>query len=69
MVTKLRKSKKVDMESRLRGRNKIIAMNKWAVSLIQYGAGIIKWNVAELDETDWKIRRLMRMSKEFLTQM
>ena len=41
---------KAVMKSRLHGRNKIIAINTWAVSLMTYGAGIIKWNVAELDE-------------------
>ena len=34
---------KVIMRSRLNCRNKIIAINKWAVSLMRYGAGIVKW--------------------------
>ena len=53
------------MKSRLHGRNKIIAINTWAVSLMRYGAGIIKWNVAELDEIDRKTRKILTMNKEF----
>ena len=30
------------MKSRLNGRNKIMAINTWAVSLRRYGAGIVK---------------------------
>ena len=32
------------MKSRLNGRNKIGAINTWAVSLMRYGAGVIRWN-------------------------
>ncbi|XP_063598714.1 uncharacterized protein LOC134775182 [Penaeus indicus] len=60
----LRRAKAI-MKSRLHGRNKIMAMNTWAVSLMRYGAGIIKWNVAELDEMDRKTRNIMTMNKEF----
>ena len=34
---------KVIMRSRLNCRNKIIAINIWAVSLMRYDAGIAKW--------------------------
>ena len=34
---------KVIMRSRLNCRNKIIAINIWAASLMRYGAGIVKW--------------------------
>ena len=37
----LRRTKLI-MKSRLNGRNKIIAINTWAVSLMRYGAGIVK---------------------------
>ena len=30
------------------GRNKIMAVNTWVVSVIRYGAGIMKWNTDEL---------------------
>ena len=56
---------KVIMKSKLNGKNKIKAMNTWAVSSIRYGAGIIKWTVAELDEMDRKTRKIMTINKEF----
>ena len=34
---------KVIMRSRLNCRNKIIAINIWAASLMRYDAGIVKW--------------------------
>ena len=37
------KRTKLIMKSRFNGRNKIIAINTWAVSLMRYGAGIVKW--------------------------
>ena len=32
------------MKSKLNGRTKIMAINTWAVSLMRYDAGILKWN-------------------------
>ena len=55
---------KVIMKSRLHGRNKIKALNTWAVSLLRYGAGIIKWTVGELDAMDRKTRKIMTINKE-----
>ena len=52
----LRRAKLV-MRSKLHGRNKIKATNTWAVSLMRYGAGIIKWNNEELQAIDWKTRK------------
>ena len=60
----LRRAKAI-MKSKLHGRNKIMAMNKWAVSLMRYGTGIVKWNVAKLDEMDRKTRKIMAMNNEF----
>ena len=33
--------------SELNGRNKIMAVNTWAASVMRYGAGILKWNTDE----------------------
>ena len=60
----LRRTKAI-MKSKLNGKNKIKAMNTWAVSSMRYGAGIIKWTVAELDEMDRKTRKIMTINKEF----
>ena len=32
----------------MNGKNKSIAVNNWVVSLLRYGAGILKWNTGEL---------------------
>ena len=42
----LRRAKLV-MRSKFHGRNKIKAKNTWVVSLMRYGASIIKWNKEE----------------------
>ena len=52
------------MKSQLNGKNKIKAANNWAVSLIRYGAGTIKWNKEELQEIDRKSRKIMTMNKK-----
>ena len=52
------------MKSRLNGRNKIIAINTWAVSLMRYGAGIVKWTKSELDKIGRKTRKVMTLNKE-----
>ena len=52
------------MKSQLNGKNKIKAANTWAVSLMRYGAGTIKWNKEELQDIDKKARKIMTMNKE-----
>ena len=42
-----------------------MALNTWAVSILRYGAGILKWNKDELQEMDRKNRKYMTMNKEF----
>ena len=39
---------KLVMKSQLIGDNNITAANTWAVSLMRYGAGTIKWNKEDL---------------------
>ena len=52
------------MKSKLKGRNKILAANTWAVSLMRYGAGILRWTTNELQEIDRKTRKVMTINKE-----
>ena len=40
------------MKSKLNGKNKVIAINIWAVSVLRYGAGIIRWTKEELNTLD-----------------
>ena len=56
---------KLILKSKLNGRNKIMALNTWAVSILRYGAGIFKWNKNELREMDRKTRKFMTMNKEY----
>ena len=55
---------KLILESKLNGRNKIMTLNTWAVSILRYGAGILKWNNSELQEMDRKTRKFITMNKE-----
>ena len=55
---------KLILKCKLNGRNKIMALNTWAVSILRYGAGILKWNKNELQEMDRKTRKFMTMNKE-----
>ena len=52
------------MKSRLICRNKIITINPWAVSLMRYGEGTVKWTKRELNEIDRKTRKVMTLNKE-----
>ena len=53
---------KLILKSELNGKNKIMALNTWAVSILKYGAGIIKWNKNEQQEMDRKTRKCMTMN-------
>ena len=61
----LRRTKLI-MKSRLNGRNKIIAINTWAVSLMRYGVGIVKWTKSKLDEIDRKTRKILTLNVDRL---
>ena len=47
------------LRSKLTGRNKVMAVNTWAVSVMRYGAGILKWNKDELKRLDRRTRSFM----------
>ena len=51
--------KKLILKSKLNGRNKIMALNTWVISILRYGAGM-----NELQEMDRKTRKRMAMNKE-----
>ena len=52
------------MKSKLNARSKIMALNTWAVSILRYGAGMLKWNKNELQEMGRKTRKCMTIKKE-----
>ena len=64
----LRRTKLI-IKSRINGRNNIITINTWAVSLMKYGTGIVTWTKSELDEIDRKIRKVMTMNKELTLEV
>ena len=52
---------KLILKSKLNGRNNIMVLNTWTVSILKYGARILQWNNNELQEVD---RKFMTMNKE-----
>ena len=55
---------KLILKSKLNGRNRLMALNTWAVSILRYGARILKWNKNELQEMERKTRKFMTKNKE-----
>ena len=52
------------VKSKLNGSNLIKAINVWVISLLRYGAGLLKWTREELEWMDRKTRKLMTMYKK-----
>ena len=40
---------KLVLKSKLNRKNKINTINTWAVSVLRYGAGIIRWTIGQSD--------------------
>ena len=53
------------LKSKLNGKNKINAINIWAVSVLRYGAGIIRWTKEELKTLDRTTRKVLTMNGAF----
>ena len=49
------------LKSKLNERNKVTAINTWAVTISRYEAGIVQWKVSELKDLDRKSRKTMTM--------
>ena len=49
------------LKSKLNGRNKIMGVNTWAISVTRYGAGILKWNTDELKNLGRKTIKFLAM--------
>ena len=56
---------KLVLKSKLNGKNMVLAINTWAVSVLRYGAGILKWTTNELKNMDRKSRPIMTMHGAF----
>ena len=49
------------LKSQLNGRNKVTAINTWAVAIFRYEARIIQWKASKLKDLDRKSRKAMAM--------
>ena len=65
VVTEYKRRLRAVLKSKLNGKNKIQAINTWAVALIRYGAGIIDWKVEELKKIDRTTRKTLTMYGAF----
>ena len=45
VIAECKRRLRLILKSKLNGKNKIQAINNWAVTLLRYGAGIINWKV------------------------
>ena len=49
------------LKSKLNNKNKIQAINTWAVALLRYRGGVINWKVDELKKMDRTMRKTLTM--------
>jgi len=56
---------KLVLKSKLNGKNKINAINTWAVSVLRYGAGIMRCSKEELKSLDKMTRKILTMNGAF----
>ena len=61
VTEKYKRRMKLILKSKLNDKNKIQAINTWAVALLRYGAGIINWKVDELKIMDRTTRKTLTM--------
>ena len=47
------------MSTELSAKNKIQAIRSLAVPILRYSFGIVNWNQEELQELDWKLKKLL----------
>ena len=46
VIAEYKRRLRLILKSKLNGKNKIHAINTWAVALLRYGTGIINWKVS-----------------------
>ena len=61
VTAEYKKRLRLIFKSKLNGKNKIEAINTWAVALLRYGAGIVNWKVDELKKMDRTTRKTLKM--------
>jgi len=67
IIAKYRITKRVCklLKSALNGQNIISAINMWAMPLMRYSGGVIKWSQVELKQLDIGTRKLLALYKCF----
>ena len=65
VIAEYKRRLRLILKSKLNGRNKIKAINTWAVALLRYGAGIISWRQDELKSLDRTTRKTLTMYGAF----
>ena len=61
ITKKYKRRQKLILKSKLNGRNKVPALNKWAIAILRYRAGKIQWKTSELKDLDRKLRKTTTM--------
>ena len=62
-VREYKRRLRVILRSKLNGKNKIKAINSWAVAIMRYGAGVLELRFDGLKKLDGKTRKLLTMHK------
>ena len=61
ILKEYKRRQRLILKSKLNGRNKITAINTWAVAIFRHGTGIIQWKTSELKDLERKSRKTMTM--------
>ena len=59
VIAEYKRRLRLILKSKLNGKNKIQAINTWAVVLLRYGVGIINWKVDELKRMERTMRKTL----------
>ena len=62
-VTEYKRRLRLILRSKLNGKNKIKAINNWAVAIIRYAAGVLECIFDKPKELDRKTRKLLTIHK------
>ena len=62
-VKEYKRRSRLILRSKLNGKNKINAINSWAVAIMRYSAGVLEWRFDELKEGDRRTPKLLTMHK------
>jgi hypothetical protein len=64
LSTEFKKRVRTVLKTELNGKNKITAINAFAIPVLSYSFGIINWTIAELQNLDRKTRKLLTLHRQ-----